>query len=107
MEQLGDKTLIPIALLPFVLVNVLWSSIDPLVFTITREQGSSLHAIVSCQTRHENLTTVWALCVAIPKGLIIIIVLYVGIAVRQVTMKEFKQTAKSVALPSSFSASSF
>ena len=30
--------------------NVLWSSIDPLVFTITREQGSSLHAT------HENLT---------------------------------------------------
>ena len=102
MEQLGDKTLIPIALLPFavdVLVNLLWTSIDPLKFTpISHEQSSNLHAIASCQTRHKNLTTVWALCVAVPKGVIIIIVLYLGIAVRQVAMKEFKQTTKSVVI---------
>ena len=69
MEQLNDKTLITIALILFaveVLVNALWSVIDPLQFTITHDvmQGSSLHVVASCQTKHENLTIVRALSVA-------------------------------------------
>ena len=104
MKHLGDKTLIPIALLPLaldVIINSLWSGLDPLEFTSTYLEGPTTKAIASCNTKGKvkNFSViVWSICVAIPKVLLISVVLYLAIVVRHVPKKEFKQTKSIAAL---------
>ena len=90
IKCLSDNLLIPIALLPLtvdIVVNILWNTIDPWYFST--ERGSGLEALVTCKTEHE---IIWALFVAIPKGVLTVIVLYLAIATRRIHKKEFKQT---------------
>ena len=87
VKYVSDNILIPIALFPLVIdfvINVLWNSVDPWQFNI--EQSIHLSA---CQTKNE---IVWTICVAVPKVILTIIVLYLTIATRRVHKKEFKQT---------------
>ena len=83
VKYVSDSILIPISLFPLVIdvvMNILWNSIDPWQFNV--EQSI-------CQTKNE---VVWAICVAIPKVVLTVIVLYLAIATRRVHKKEFKQT---------------
>ncbi len=85
----SDRILILIALFPLVIdviMNSLWNSIDPWQFNI--EQS------VICQTRNE---LIWTICVAVPKVVLTVIVLYLTIATRRVHKEEFKQT-KSITI---------
>ena len=89
VKYVGDNILIPIALVPLVIdivMNTLWNSIDFWQFNI--EQS------VICETRNE---LIWVICVAVPKVVLTIIVLYLTIATRRVHKKEFKQT-KSITI---------
>ena len=90
IKRLGDNILVSIALIPLhidIFVNVLWNTIDPWYFSV--KHGPGLEALVTCGTNHE---VVWALCIAIPKGILTMIVLYLTIATRRVRKREFKQT---------------
>ena len=87
VKYVSDRILIAISLLPLavdVVVNILWNSIDPWQFNIEQ----SIH-LFTCQTKNE---IVWAICVATPKVVLTVIVLYLAIATRRVHKKEFKQT---------------
>ena len=87
VKYVSDRILISSALLPLavdVIVNILWNSIDP--WQINIEQRIHLS---TCQTKNE---IVWAICVAVPKVVLTVIVLYLAIATRRVHKKEFKQT---------------
>ena len=89
VKYASDRVLILIALFPLVIdvvMNTLWNSIDSWQFDI--EQS------VICQTRNE---LIWVICVAVPKVVLTIIVLYLTIATRRVHKKEFKQT-KSITI---------
>ena len=90
VKRLSDNILISIALTPLlvdVVLNVLWNTINPWYFSI--EHSSTFETLVSCKT---NNTIVWASCLAIPKGILTLIVLYLAIATRRVHKREFKQT---------------
>ena len=87
VKYVSDNVLIPIALLPVVIdivLNIAWNSIDPWQFHI--EQSDHLSA---CQTKNE---IVWSICIAVPKVVLTVVVLYLAIATRRVHKKEFKQT---------------
>ena len=96
MKHLEDKTLLPIALIPFALdliVNALWSAIDPWSFHVTRGEG--LTAVASCRSTHalqRDLTVLWIVLEIVPKSVLVIIVLYFAIVTRQIHRKEYKQT---------------
>ena len=93
MKRLGDKTLLPIALIPFtidVAVNTLWSSIDP--WEASTRRGEGLTAVLICTRNREYLTILWILLTTIPKALMTIVLLYFAIVTRQVHRREYKQT---------------
>ena len=90
IKRLGDSILISIALIPVlvdIFVNILWNTIDPWYFSVNH--GTGLEVLATCSTSHE---VVWAVCIAIPKGILTLIVLYLAIATRRVHKREFKQT---------------
>ena len=90
MKRLGDKTLIPIALIPLVVdvvFNILWNSIDP--WYISVEQGPDLSAEATCKTDNQ---IAWTISISVPKGVLTLIVLYLSIATRRVNRKEFRHT---------------
>ena len=90
IKRLGDNILVSIALIPLlidIVVNVLWNTIDPWHFSVNH--GTGLEVLATCTTNHE---VVWAICIAIPKGILTMIVLYLAIATRRVHKREFKQT---------------
>lgn len=90
VKLLTDRVLIFIALSPLaidVVINILWNTIDPWYLHI--ERGRDLFAEITCNTRHENI---WYPCVAAPKCILTLVVLYLAIATRRVHRKEFKQT---------------
>ena len=90
IKRLGDNILISIALVPLlfdIIVNILWNIIDPWYFSINH--GTGLEVLATCSTSHE---VIWAVCIAIPKGILTLIVLYLAIATRRVHKREFKQT---------------
>ena len=90
MKHLGDKILLLITLLPLaidVVVNVLWNVIDPWYFS--SKPGPGLLAVAICETDHD---VVWAICIAIPKGVLTVIVLYFTVATRRIHKKEFRRT---------------
>ena len=89
MKRLGDKTLVPVALIPLaidILLNILWNSIDPWYIRV-RQQGPSMEA--TCTT--DNQIT-WIIIISIPKGVLTLVVLYLSIATRRVHRKEFRHT---------------
>ena len=90
MKFLTDRVLIFVALSPVIIdvvVNILWNTIDPWYLHI--ERGRDLFAEIECKTHHEN---VWYPCIAAPKVILTLVVLYLAIATRRVHRKEFKQT---------------
>ena len=90
LKSLTDNQLISVILLPVatdVLVNILWSSIDPSTFTI--QLGHNLMASATCKSQNE---IVWALYLVIPKLALLIIILHFATATRWVHIREFKQT---------------
>ena len=90
IKRLGDSILISIALIPVlvdIFVNILWNTIDPWYFSVNH--GTGLEVLATCSTSHE---VVWAVCIAIPKGILALVVLYLAIATRRVHKREFKQT---------------
>ena len=90
IKRLGDNILVSIALIPLlidIVVNILWNAIDPWYFSVNH--GTGLEVLATCTTNHE---VVWAICIAIPKGILTMIVLYLAIATRRVHKREFKQT---------------
>lgn len=90
IKRLDDNILVSIALIPLlidVVVNILWNIIDPWYFSINH--GTGLEVLVSCTTNNE---IVWVVCIAVPKGILTMIVLYLAIATRRVHKREFKQT---------------
>ena len=89
VKYVGDRIIIPISLFPVaidIVLNTLWNSIDPWHFNIE---------LSICQTGHG---VIWAICVAVPKVVLTVIVLYLAIATRRVHKKEFKQTKSINAL---------
>lgn len=90
MKLLTDQVLIFIALSPLVIdviINVLWNFIDPWYLHI--ERGQDLFAEITCNTQHGNI---WYPCIAAPKCILTLVVLYLAIATRRVHRQEFKQT---------------
>ena len=90
IKSISDNVLIAIALFPVaidIVINVVWNTVDPWKFRF--EQGVT---ISSCETSSGDLVAVWSLCVAIPKGVLTSVVVYLAIATRRVHKKEFKQT---------------
>ena len=90
LKRLSDNILISIALIPLyidVVVNILWNTFDPWYFEL--EHGPGFESLATCKTRQP---IVWSVCIAIPKGVLTMIVLYLAVATRRVHKKEFKQT---------------
>ena len=90
IKRLDDSILISIALIPLlidVVMNILWNTIDPWYFSVNH--GTGLEVLATCTTNNE---VVWAVCIAVPKGILTMMVLYLAIATRRVHKREFKQT---------------
>ena len=90
MRLLSDNILILVALLPLavdIVTNIVWNLVDPWYFHGEQNSDSLIQA--TCRIDHG---IVWTLCLAIPKGLLTFIVLYLAIATRNIPRKEFRQT---------------
>ena len=91
MKVLHDNVLIMIALFPLVIdviINFVWSTVDPWYFHNKQDNSSSLTQ-ATCRLNHG---IVWTACIAVPKGLLTAVVLYLAIATRRIPRKEFRQT---------------
>ena len=89
-EYLNDKILLLVVLLLLaltVVVNILWSTINPWEFVDM--QGPDLQAVAECRTEYQ---LVWVLVVTVPQGILTMLVIYLAIATRGIRKEEFKET---------------
>jgi hypothetical protein len=90
MKRLSDKMLIPVALIPLavdIVLNILWNAINPWYLSI--KEGPDLSLEATCRTGNQ---LAWTISIAVPKGVLTLIVLYLSIATRRVHRKEFRHT---------------
>ena len=90
MKRLSDRMLIPIALIPLavdIVLNILWNLINPWYLSI--KEGPDLSLEATCRTDNQ---IAWTISIAVPKGVLTLIVLYLSIATRRVHRREFRHS---------------